>query len=64
MKNILSFYYNFCKKEKLKIKIICNLFLNKIKIICNIDKNWDFLLYKNYYKLLLWEKFSFLIQNN
>lgn len=45
--NITNLCYNFCKKEKLEIKMVCNVFLYKIETICNINKSLNLMLYKN-----------------
>lgn len=52
-KNTISFCYNSCRKKKLEIKIVCNVFLNKIKVTCIINKGLNLFFHKNYYKLLL-----------
>lgn len=44
--------YSFCREEKLKTRIICNIVLNKIKIIYIIHKSLIILFHKNYYKSL------------
>lgn len=53
MMNTTSLCCGFCMEEKLEMKTVCNVFLNKIEIFWNINKGLNLLFQKNQPKSLL-----------